>query len=813
MTLEFTPAGFDAFQNNITDVSTLKVGTATSTGTANQALQVGTASTPFGAYISGNLGIGTINPTSKLHVQGDVRISGVTTVSVGSTAAPAFQFGSSLNGIHGGVTNTIDIVTNGTTSFRVDPDQSLVVAGTVSIPGLSAISDTNTGIYFPAEDTLAFVKGGVEAVRITSVGNVLIGSATSTGTASQPLQVTGNTYISGGLGIGVTNNTTAGSISVGGSITVAGQYISTRANNTATGAGQIYLNGATGNRIDFNVNGVAAPAFTTRSAGTKLVLYPAVSAAAVDYGFGIDSSTLWSSVPTTSEFHRWYAGTTNIATLSGVGNLSVTGGVSGTTGTFTSQLQIASPSTYSGITSIAIGLSYPINCPEVNAGSGGFTPFMLQRTLVTGGYRQVLSMGSYRSASGTYSGSACFIAPGGGSDNNPTDYFLLSYGGSLSYSGGSIGFGSITAANLLVGSTTPTGTASQPLQITGGAYVSGNLGVGVTTPVSRVHIQSAHTLAAGSQIALIENITTGQPASLAFLSRADNAAQGNEGAIYFDAGSSGVTNDNRLNFTAAHQDSISPQMTLTGAGNIGIGTGITFFETRLIVEGPEVTSPGLVNQLGPLHVYNSTNNADTVPPKSALTIGRDGKSSVSYGNYVNFNLGRYSQTGTSAFTRLTLRLNNGNTNDPDTDVITFLASGRVGIGITNPTESLNVIGDIALGVDAHVNQGTYYLRGGDKLQGVEGFNAVSLYLKGGNASIGGGAGATGAGNITIGGGDATKYEASNGLAGNVFIRGGTVTTGGFGGNVNPGYIQFWGRVVSLEQQFFRFKRQLRFLQP
>ena len=50
----------------------LFVGTASSTATANQALQIGTATTALGAYISGSVGIGTTNPTTKLHVVGDV---------------------------------------------------------------------------------------------------------------------------------------------------------------------------------------------------------------------------------------------------------------------------------------------------------------------------------------------------------------------------------------------------------------------------------------------------------------------------------------------------------------------------------------------------------------------------------------------------------------------------------------------------------------------------------------------------------------------------------------------------------------------
>ena len=108
-----------------------------------------------------------------------------------------------------------------------------------------------------------------------------------------------------------------------------GQIQFTRANNTATGGGQIYLNGATGNRIDFNQNGVAAPTFTTRSTGTKLVLYPLVGASNVDYALGIDTSNLWYSVPNTSNTHRWYGGTTSMMTLNQQQTLMLFGTITG----------------------------------------------------------------------------------------------------------------------------------------------------------------------------------------------------------------------------------------------------------------------------------------------------------------------------------------------------------------------------------------------------------------------------------------------------------------------------------------------------
>jgi hypothetical protein len=53
-------------------------------------------------------------------------------------------------------------------------------AGTVSAPAITTTGDTNTGIFFPAADTIAFAEGGVESMRINSSGNLGIGTATPT---------------------------------------------------------------------------------------------------------------------------------------------------------------------------------------------------------------------------------------------------------------------------------------------------------------------------------------------------------------------------------------------------------------------------------------------------------------------------------------------------------------------------------------------------------------------------------------------------------------------------------------------------------
>ena len=109
--------------------------------------------------------------------------------------------------------------------------------------------------------------------------------------------------------------------SASGTILTSASGVAPLANPTFTGT-DVTLGNATRNTVTFNSAGGGPPTFTTRSAGTKLNLWSGLSGSAVDFALGIDGFTLWTSVPTSAYLFGWYAGTTKVADMNGVGAFS-----------------------------------------------------------------------------------------------------------------------------------------------------------------------------------------------------------------------------------------------------------------------------------------------------------------------------------------------------------------------------------------------------------------------------------------------------------------------------------------------------------
>jgi hypothetical protein len=144
-------------------------------------------------------------------------------------------------------------------------------SGFVEIEAASVAA--NNTITLPSESGSIIVQG---TTGITSFTNapVVIGSGTSTGTASQALQVTGGAYVSGSVGIGTTNPSTALSVSGNANITGIATAETLVASKVASTNPLAYTNSTFGNGWS-----VIAPVSTTYY---KLATLPASTAATFD---------------------------------------------------------------------------------------------------------------------------------------------------------------------------------------------------------------------------------------------------------------------------------------------------------------------------------------------------------------------------------------------------------------------------------------------------------------------------------------------------------------------------------------------------
>jgi hypothetical protein len=105
-----------------------------------------------------------------------INSSGVIVAPDGSASAPAItNDGDTNTGIFFPAADTIAFAEGGVECARFNADaQFVAAAGTASLPVITTTGDVNTGIFFPAADTIAFAEGGAEAMRIDSSGNLLL---------------------------------------------------------------------------------------------------------------------------------------------------------------------------------------------------------------------------------------------------------------------------------------------------------------------------------------------------------------------------------------------------------------------------------------------------------------------------------------------------------------------------------------------------------------------------------------------------------------------------------------------------------------
>ena len=154
---------------------------------AGGTLMSGTNTISGAAVISGNINSsGTTNTFSGGNI-----LSGTNTISGSAIISGNINSSGTTNTFSGGVVHSGNIDSSGTNTFSGSNVMSFS-GGSSASPSIYFASDTNTGIFSPAADTIAFTNGGVESMRIASAGNV--GIATTAPAAK--LNVAGNTILS-----------------------------------------------------------------------------------------------------------------------------------------------------------------------------------------------------------------------------------------------------------------------------------------------------------------------------------------------------------------------------------------------------------------------------------------------------------------------------------------------------------------------------------------------------------------------------------------------------------------------------------------
>lgn len=260
-----------------------------------------------------------------------------TTLASGVTASSLTSFGSSPTI----VTPTIASFANANHNHQNSAgggslDAAAIGTGTLgasrlngsytSVTGVGALAAGSIASGFGTILTTTTIQGSV-ITATTNFAGALTGNA-STATALQTARAINGTNFDGTAAITITaaagtlTGATLNATVVTSSLTSVGTLTS-----LAVSGGLIDLTNTTSNWISWDLHGAAAPTFTSRSAGTKLLFNATLSGSAVDWAIGRGTNELWFSAPTSAsgQTFKWYGGTTNIATLDATGAMTISG--------------------------------------------------------------------------------------------------------------------------------------------------------------------------------------------------------------------------------------------------------------------------------------------------------------------------------------------------------------------------------------------------------------------------------------------------------------------------------------------------------
>lgn len=540
------------------------------TGTASQLLQV-----TGGGYFSSRVGIGITNPAETLDVVGNIKLTGELRGPASFVIDPA-----AVGDNTGTVIIRGDLQVDGTTTTINSTTLSIDDKNITIADGVSTLANLDTaGIDF-----------GSTAVRLRYNYN----SGTNSGLSIEGTRV----------GIGSTVPTTTLEVS-------GGDAQGIRINATA-GYPVLWLSQASNNTWSISSNYNSDSAFVIRESGIA------------------------------DRLNIKQGGNVGIGTTNPRGRLDVTmvGGSYNSDNLVIGGGNLTYPtSQYSGWGGIVVKGTTSDARMFFQDGNGRINSYWNAYT-DTGGYKYIVSnepaIRNVMSVVGTTGGQwGLYGAPagtaGGALTWTQTAYIESGASGGtatawISPRGTSSDFFINSSGNVMLGAAVATGTASQPLQVTGGAYFSGNIGVGVTNPLAQLHVygpnfplarierNTALTTGMRSTFSAIHttsaDMVDGFGADVSFGIR-DSAGVDNEIAN-FGAIRDGADNSGALVFATTRNgtEQGAIKMILKSTGNVGIGT--TNPASKLHVSGGDL----FVNSL-------DGNNVDI-----KLSVGTDSNSSI-----------------------------------------------------------------------------------------------------------------------------------------------------------------------------------------